>query len=389
MQFTAGAPSPEIFRRWAAVSAISGALERKVWTKPYGFNLYPNTYVILVGPAGVGKSIVTSRVQRLWKELTNHHVGKTSLTKASLMDDLRDATRHVIRPGENPSYIEFHFLNILSNELGVFIPAYDAEFMSALTDVWDGHGYSERRRGTKEQFELPNAQINLLAGTTPAYLGGTMPATAWDQGFLSRTMLVFSGDSQLIPLFQSSNEDAKGFTALADDLKIIGNLFGPMTFTTEAAELIGRWHMAGGPPTPEHPKLTSYCARRTAHLIKLCMIVSASSADNLKITEEHFIEALDLLVATEAAMPEIFKAMSTGGDQRAMEDLWYHILQLYAKTRKPVGESFLIAFLSERVPSYSVMKIIEVMVKSKIFSESLEPSVGKAYTPRPRKVAQT
>jgi hypothetical protein len=384
VEYTSSLPSPEIFRRWSAVSAISGALERKVWVQPYpNSQLYPNTYVILVGPPGVGKSVITSQVQRLWKALPNHHVASSSITKASMMDELNNAKRAIMRPGQDPAFSDFNYLSIISNELGVLIPAYDSDFMSALTDIYDGHGYSERRRSTKIEFKMPDAQFNLLAGTTPSYLAGTLPPGAWDQGFLSRTMLVFSGDSIMRPLFATDAVDEKMFKMLEQDIAVIGNLFGKITFAPEASSLIGEWHLAGGPPAPSHPKLISYNARRTAHLLKLCMIVSASESDELKVTESHFIQALDLMTETESLMPDIFKAMTVGGDQRAIEELWYFCMQTYTREKKPIAEARIYSFLAEKVPAYAVAKILEVVVGAGILE--VAEIAPKAYKPKPRR----
>lgn len=382
MSYTEKLPSPALFRRWCALSAISSALERKVWVAPYGAPLYPNTYVILVGPPGVGKSVVTSVVQDLMTSLPSHHFASSSLTKAAMMDELTAARRAIVRPGLTPPYVEFNFLSILSNELGVLIPAYDNDFMSALTDIWDGHGYSERRRSNKIEIKMPDAQFNILAATTPGYLSGTLPEGAWDQGFMSRTMMIFSGETILRPLFQNLEVDEAAFKQLKEDIKRISELFGKMSFTPEAASLISEWHMAGGPPAPEHPKLHSYNARRTTHLLKLCMLISVAESDDLIITEEHFISALDLLVETEAAMPDIFKAMNTGGDQRAIEELWYFCMTTYAREKKPIQEHRILAFLAEKVPAYSVEKILQVMVKAGKLS--LAEIAPPAYKPMPK-----
>lgn len=386
MEFTSRLPSPELFRRWTAVSAISGALERKVWVIPTSnLILYPNTYILLVGPPGAGKTVITSRAQALWRKLPDHKLASSSLTKASLMDELNEAKRGILRPGENPGYIEFNYLSIISNELGVLIPAYDNDFMSVLTDIYDGYGYSERRRSTKIKFDLEKAQFNLLAGTTPSYLAGTLPPGAWDQGFLSRTIIVFSGSTERRPLFEDLTTSDSEFRALAEDLLEISKLFGRMKFTPSAADLISNWHMAGGPPIPDHPKLASYNERRTQHLFKLCMITSVSKRNDLLVTEEDFIESLDLMTLTESFIPDIFKAMNSGGDQRAIEDSWYYLMQTFGREKKPIAAHRLVQFLSERVPAYSVGKIIEVMTKAGVVEERLEPGVGVAYIPRPKR----
>lgn len=386
MALTENLPSPNLFRRWAAVSAISCVLERKFWTAPLGPPLYTNTYIILCGPAGVGKTTVTAQVQRLLREIKDVHSASSSLTKASLIDELTLARRSFVRATETPSHIEYNFLSIVANELGVLIPAYDSDFMSALTDIWDGLGYSERRRASKIEIKLPAAQFNLLTGTTPSYLSGTLPPGAWDQGFLSRTTVVFSGETQIRPIFEDKEQVSKDiFDNLVSDLKDISAIWGKANFTPDAVSLFRDWHMAGGPPAPEHPKLLTYATRRTAHLAKLCLIMSASERSDRLVTEEHFIQALDLMTLTETYMPDIFKAMTANGDGRAIEECWYFAMQAFSKEAKPIAEGRLVAFLAERVPAHSVTRILEVMAKMNILKEEALPGIGRCYKPMPKR----
>ena len=65
-EHTLNLPTPNLFRKWSAIAAIAGVLERKAWVHTLGSNLYPSLYTVLVAPPGVGKTILTSRVEQLW-----------------------------------------------------------------------------------------------------------------------------------------------------------------------------------------------------------------------------------------------------------------------------------------------------------------------------------
>ena len=380
-EFTSFLPSPELFRKWAAISAVAGALERRVWVHTMGSNTYPHTYVILVAPPGVGKSVVTARVEELWHALDGHHVGSSNITKAALMDELNDASRTIVRPRETPPTITFNSLKILSNELGVLLPQYETEFMSTLTDIYDGNRYSESRRSIKDKIEIDRPQFNLLAATTPSHLKDFLPAGAFDQGFLSRCMLIYSGDVKLVPLFTEVKFDREKFRLIKQDFARIGKLYGEMYFDEDAAKAIGAWHMGGQKPRPEHPKLHNYCTRRTRHLLKLCMVACAASTDDLTITMEHYQTALDWLVEAESFMPDIFKSMNSGGDSKVIEECWYFCFQLFSKKSEPVPESKVFNFLQQRVPAHSVERIILIMVRAGLLKEVLVNKIGTCYKP--------
>lgn len=351
-----------------------------------GSNLYPNMYVILVGPPGVGKTEVTWRVRAMWKGLETHYVGSSSITKASMMDELAEATRRRIvatggQNGLNPVET-FNSLLLCVNELGVLIPAYDNEFMNALTDLWDCKDYSEKRRHSKNKdpIDIKKTQLNMLAACTPSYLQGTLPEGAWDQGFISRTMLIYSGETQVRSLFEEMNISQEELSMIEEVLESISDLYGEITFTKEAAELIDHFHLTRGEPAPEHPKLMSYKIRRTVHLLKLCMVMSMSRSNELIIRKEDFQRAMDTLIEAETAMPEIFKAMTQGGTGKVMEETWYYVFTTYTKEQKPILKHRLIQYLQERVPVHNIDTVIDMMEQGKMIEKILLPA-GTAYKP--------
>jgi len=389
LEYTEALPSPKVWKRWAAISAVAGALERKVWVRIRKSPLYPHMYIVLTGPPGVGKSEVTSLVERLWRKLgsgldSGHYVASTSLTSASLKDDLRDAERRIIRIGETPSHVTFNTLLVCANELTSFLNSYDAAFIGTLTDIYDSKPFAERRRyGKDTTFKIDAPQINILAGTTPSYLSDLLPEGAWDQGFTSRTNFIYSGEPVKSLLFSDlEDHNEKMEELLLSDLKKIGKLYGRCTWEPEAQEAITAWDWKGGEPKPTHPKLLHYNTRRTVHLAKLCMISCASRGDSLSISLDDFELARDWLIDSESRMPDIFKAMRSGGEEKAVREVWYECWMEYNKRgQKAVPESVLIEFLQNRVAAHNVERIIDLMVKAKIFIREYEGGAS-VYKPK-------
>jgi len=378
--------SPVLFRKWAAIYTIAATLERKVWVRTARSNVYPNMYIILVAPPGVGKTEVTWRARDLLSSLEDHQLASTSVTKASLIDELAAATRRWVisspKPGQNP-VDSFNSLILCINELGVLIPAYENEFMNTLTDLWDGKGYSESRRTTKVTHKIDKPQLNMIAGCTPSYLVHVLPEGAWDQGFLSRTMLIYSGDSQKRSLFAETSIDQQEWDHLQTALEAISAFYGEMNWEQAAAEKMDAFHLSDGEPKPNHPKLLSYTIRRTVHLIKLCMVASVSRGDDLTIREADFNRAFGWLIEAETQMPEIFKAMSSGGTASVMDDTWHFIYEIYMKENKPIMKHRIIQFLLERVPAHNVETTLDMMVQANLIERSLEKA-GPAYKPKPK-----
>lgn len=381
------APTPEIWRKWAAISVVSGVLERKVWVRTLGTNLYPNLYIILVGPPGLGKSFVLEPASLLTRAMPDFHAAPSSVSKASLIDSVHDAKRKIIRPGENPAFVEFHSLHAVISELGVFLPSYDHEFMNTLQMLYDNIGkYEERKRGKDLRITIDNPQLGLLAATTPSYLNALLPPGAFDQGFISRSLMIFSGVIMASDLFAERKAAAGDWSDLIKDLKEISKLYGQFRWEPQAATAMQAWHSRGGPPTPGHPKLIHYNTRRTAHLLKLCMVISASKNNSMVIAVEDYQEALNLLTEAEVYMPEIFANMSSGGDAAIIEEAYHYICIMVEKENKPLLEHRMVQFLQQRVASHSVLRILDVMIKSNLIK--LSTYVGDppraAYMPLPK-----
>jgi hypothetical protein len=382
MRLTDHLPSPELFRKWGAISAIAGVLERKVWVRTMKMELYPNLYVILTGPPATGKSVVASRVEDLWRSIQGLHVAPKSVSKASLMDSLAEAKRSkVYINGNDSKHLNFNSLLVNAGELGVFIPTYDSEFMNALTYIWDGEPYEEKRRSKDLHINIPKPQLNILGGTTPSYLNATIPEGAWDQGFLSRTFLIFSGEGVMTDIFSEESPDENKQFALRSDLRAISDLIGQFAFLPEAMEAIREWHLAGGPPRPDHPKLVYYVSRRTQQLLKLCMIASASRSDERIITGDDYLRALGWLLEAEVSMEDIFKAIASRGDGKIMEEAWHFLYKVWTARQEPIAEHRLINFLSEQVPAYNVMRIIEMMERGHQIQKGITNSGMPGWTP--------
>lgn len=369
LEYTDILPSPMLFRKWAAISTVAAAMERKIWVRTMGSDLYPGLYVILVGPPGTGKGVALHPGEVFLRAVPDLHVGPSDVSAASLIDTLNESVRRIVLLG-NPPYVEFNSVAVISRELGVLIPAWENTLMNNLTDIYDGFVVDQKRRGRDLRIKILHPQINLLGACTPAYLNETMPPGAWDQGFISRTLLIYSGDKS--PRDPFAEDESSAFLGrlhgdLQHDLKTIALEYGRMSFTTPAASAIKAWIKAGCPPEPSHQRLQFYNSRRVAHLLKLCMVASISRSSDKIITIENYSEALNWLVEAESAMPDIFKSMMTGGDSTAMEETWNYVWTLFGKEHNPIAEHRIVHFLRERVPAHAVMKVLEVMVKSRMF----------------------
>lgn len=370
------------------MAIVAGALERKVWLKLRGWQrvLYPNLYVVLVGGPGIGKTDALRGVRQFWETLPNLHVAPSSVSRASLSDALADAARAMLNPvtGE---FQKFNSLQVCAEEFGTFLSQYESEFMSTLNHLYDCIRYSEKKRSMKEEILIPAPQLTIVAATTPTWLGSTLPETAWSEGFASRVTLVFSAERiRLDPFaYNPKNEELEG--ELVEDLLAIHDLFGQLQIDEDFVGLFRTWYMEYCPPIPEHPRLEHYLPRRHIHFLKLCIVMCVSRSSEMVLRKEDYFAAMELLIDTEAQMPEVFKAIKYNSDANVIDEVYAYIWQVYTKEQTGVSAHRIYRFIAERAPSYAVEHIFTSMTKSRII---VPDSVGggeggvNTYRPAPR-----
>jgi hypothetical protein len=388
VEYTEILPSPPLLRKWAAISYVAAAMERKMWVRTMGADLYPNLYVFLVGPPGVGKGVALHAGERIIREVPDLIIGPTDMTSAALIDALAEATRTIIRLHSPEPYAEFNSMMIISRELGVLLPMWETGLLNNLTDIYDGFTIEQKRRGKDLKIKIERPQINLLAACTPSYLNEVMPQGAWEQGFISRSILIYSGDKAHRDPFAEEDQTVFHNRLHADllhDLKSIAADYGKISFTVDAVNAIRAWTEGKLEPAPTHLRLQSYNARRLGHLLKLCMVSALSKRGDKIITLEDYSEAFNWLMEAEMHMPEIFKAMSNGGDSAAMEEAWNYVWVAYSKEKRPIAEHRVVHFLRERVPAHNVMRVLEIMVKSHMFEISITDNSFQGYKPTSRR----
>lgn len=360
-----------LYKQWCAIYAVAAAVQRKCWIMSLNEIIYGNLFMLLVGPSAAGKGVALGPLAVMLAKLPHQFIAPASCTTAGLADELEEAeTSFISRTGRG---FQYNALTVIAREFGVFLPAYDSAMMNTLQDLYDNKGYDERRRGKGKRLTVPNAMLNLIGGCTPAYLNNTLPEGAWEEGLMSRTICIYSGPMAAVEIVEELNT-VVDLAAAEAELFDIAERDGRLHWEPTALRFLNDWNLSGRKPEPSHPKLGTYNSRRLINTMKLSML-HCIARSGMKITVADVQASLDLLVETEARIPEIFKAMRSGGDQAAIRDLIHFMMTLQAKSQKPVPKHTLIQFLHDKVPAHSIDRIIQVME----FGRFIQSVAGGAY----------
>lgn len=371
IESTAALDTPAIFRKWSAISTIAAAVEQRVCMVTGKGALYPNVYCMLIAHPGVGKTATIRRSRQYYLETREPLLAPTSLTGAAMIDAMKHNKRFMPIPGKEP--LDYNSMYLVADELGAFMHKYDSEVISVMSAFYDPDGYSQWRRGNDLKLAIKQPQMNVICGSTPSNLMAMLPDFAWEQGFTSRFILIFSDERILGDDFLSTDRNLRA--DLVHDLKRINSLLGEFETTAAYVDAVRAWRIAGEPPVPTHPKLLHYATRRRVHLYKLSMVSSIERGDSLLLTANDWERALEWLLEAEAFMPDIFKAGAGNADSKAMDEIYHYVLTSCAGGRK-IPAFKIINFAKVRVPLHSIDRVITTMEKSGLIKQAgLDPKV--------------
>lgn len=342
---------PPEFQRWAAISAIAGAMGRKCWYRFGPFTIRPNLFIMLIGQPGVGKSSSLalpfdsvydkisvpvemarledswpSKISKLGMDRPIFRIGDRITTEA-LGVALKRISSQDMRLSTLEDGGEFYdaSLTVTASEFGVFMRREDSYLQRALTDLWDSKPRYEYRTKTSGSELIEGPCLNLLCCATPSEFVDNMPKNARGQGLLSRVLLIYShakpGEDDVEYKFPSDTE----LEYMTYDLGKIASLRGEFEFDTEDTKIYVKERIRQRmPPIPVDPNMIEYNTRRKVQAFKLAMIVSAAKNDNMKITRDDWIEAETLLHRAEELMPvalEMFGLSDTGKIARDLVEI--------------------------------------------------------------------
>lgn len=187
MEYMDGQETPYSFDFWCAVWLVSSVLRRRCYINRPGSPVWPNSYVLLVAPPAVArKGVAIGKATELMQWYMSIHASTETVYTGSL----------------TPSMLlsEMSILSKMHGSAGIVIalPELSRSFarnaakstISFLTDMFDTK--ETETGGTKRDgiYTIKKASINLLAASTPDWLGGFGDRDAVAGGFASRCIYV-------------------------------------------------------------------------------------------------------------------------------------------------------------------------------------------------------
>jgi hypothetical protein len=319
--------SPRLFHIWSILSGISACLGRRCYF-PFGHTkIYPNMYVLLVGPPGVRKSTAISIATNLVKKNSSVRIApddtgaqrqgliRAMTAEEDMIDDDKlteldmlsrgvgnastvDAMLNTeIKPAMHPE--DLTTMYAVASEFNTFIGHNALELITFLAKMWDGEDYSYQLK--ESQLSVRNGLMSIIGGTTPTSIATAFPPEAVGQGFMSRIILVHA-TKKYKNIARPKPFDENATDAISRRIKKIAyDMVGPFQEDEKAAEYLDKLY--GTRVEIDDPRFLHYMERRHTHLIKTAMALCAGRGSQY-IMPLDVVEAHRLLSHTEVFMSD-------------------------------------------------------------------------------------
>lgn len=349
LKYTDNTESPVSYHTWCGLSVIAGALQRRVYLQ-WGLaeTIYPNLYVVLIGPSGRTRKGTAIGIAKSMLKATAGVtvVPESSSGRQAMILAMKRASKNFEDPIDGK--IKFHCsVTAFSEELSVFLGQGDIAYLSNLTDWYDSKDDWEYETVGRGKDSLQGLCLNLCGGTAPDWIQSMIPQEALGGGFTSRVIFIVEEKKRkIVPEYVVDDETRELGEKLQRDLERIANLSGEMRFDEEGKQAYVDWYIdqdtklsAGQAAIPD-PRFAGYCERRATHLRKLMLVCSASRGDDLKLTKADFLKAKGLLEAAEVKMGRTFGGLGKARNSAETDTVMDFIREMGTTTRQMLLKKF-------------------------------------------------
>lgn len=303
-RYTEGTESPPTFHLWTAVGTLASAMQRKMYMDAGYFKIHSNMYIILVSPPGRSRKSTALRIGKgLLKGVLDYGVDINFSTQASSVAAL-------VRQLSSITNKDHQSLTSFSSELGSLLGNKSIEMVDFLVDIFDCNPDWDKQTVSRGLEKIDRPWFNMLAATTPQWMGDNLSKTAVEGGFVSRSIFVYDDTRLLVAFPELTDEQRQLRKDLTHDLAHIAQLKGLFKFEPSARTFYKEWYEDENRITDAIDyRIAGFFERKHIHVLKVAMALSMAESDELVLQTTHIQAALSLLGAIEPGMHKAFSAV--------------------------------------------------------------------------------
>jgi hypothetical protein len=316
LEYTEWMEAPREWLLWSGISCISSTLKRSCYLWYRGIKFFPNQYIILVGPPGIGKGEAISKGYEIANEAKSINYIKDWHTPQEILEELADGFQHMgLKPGQviTTNVIQDHTCCIMAPELAVFLQQYD-NLHSLMCAWWDQNKFDYKTKN-KGKHIIEDMSVSLLGGCVPDYVRSLSkdrlaPITG---GFTARTIFVYATEKfQLVKdnfgIPTQRLQDLR--TKLVNDLKHISTLQGELSVEKDAIKLwteVYESHNKRG--IIDSDASTNFKSRISSHIIKTVISICMAESDSFTVTRNQLERAIEYVEQIRDKVDIVFRCV--------------------------------------------------------------------------------
>ena len=334
LTYSSSNEAPQIYHKWAGISALSHLIGPRVWTH-MGGNLvfYPNMYIILTGNPGVMKSTALKQAEKLINLIPDIQAAPISASKEAITQLMGKKDSPCLRSyrNEKDEVVRYSQLSIFSEEIVSLLnaagnPNITLEF---LTDIWGrvDNVYKETfKNAASSHIEHP--YITMLACLTPETLKSLISSKVISGGMSRRCLFIYAySNEEPHPFIEVNDIQRAALDMCGEHAKMLQTISGPFTWTDEAKHIYINWYTPFKKriSTVESPVLQRFYQSKAEYVIKTSMMLGVSENPvRLVHTAESFNTALEYVTDIERGACMLFDASGRNelGDLTAELEIW-------------------------------------------------------------------
>jgi hypothetical protein len=277
------------------------------------YTLYPNLYVVLLGPPGNGKSLAMDTAQTLVEDVGGINFSGDAQTKESLVRYLRDnCPKTIVIPGGDTQIITP--IAMFATELSHLLGPASGHMIDFLTTIYTKDRRYVTRTKNKGDDIIERPFVGLIACTTQDWITTYLKSDIIGGGFTRRVIFVneplgSSVDDKSLrrPFLTVRPEQITARDNVLRYSEVLKTTVGEFRWTSDARSEYERWYMTRD--IPKDPDVQGYFKTKPNQVLKVAMLLALSKSPDLVLTREAFDTSLALFERTEVTLTRVFQGI--------------------------------------------------------------------------------
>ena len=293
LYYCSGHEVPELYSKWTGLGLIAAVLKQNVFLPMGTFDLYPNLFTIIVDEASAGKSHAIERfglgllIRADEKDASDNklYIYNQRITAAAMIKSMSQLYKD---KKEN-------CVTVIAEELGFFtdMSGDNMNISNVLIKTFDNTVLSSETIARNLDY-IPNAQLNIIGGTTPGSLRDSVSKKFIESGALSRMIFIHSEEiSNPMPFPNPPKDNNTRKEYLADDLNEFKQLRGSFKWEADSRDYYEKWYCSTWENFEER-KDKLLVKRMASKMLKIAMILSVARKHNLILELSDIIDAIKI-----------------------------------------------------------------------------------------------